>query len=157
MTRVPILNRERVNSRLFSVLDFVANRAMLVSSRERSVPAHRFPAIHFFSLSPPPPSPPTAFLLNGNGELRLRFMAALYLGGCEISVLWPTGLSLPHGNGLRSAPSVPSRHRITIPERDVNHPRAHRETRPSHGILPFLFLFFRLLLSLSLLFFRPRR
>lgn len=55
----------------------------------RLVPAHRFPAIHFFL--PLPLSP--AFLLNGNGELRLRFMAALYLGGCEISVLWPTGLS----------------------------------------------------------------
>lgn len=47
-------------------------------------------------------------------------------------------LIAPHGNGLRSAALVPSCHRITIPERDVNH-HGRIGTRPSQGILQFFF------------------
>lgn len=47
-------------------------------------------------------------------------------------------LIAPHGNGLRSAALVPSCHRITIPERDVNH-HGCIGTRPSQRILQFFF------------------
>lgn len=51
-------------------------------------------------------------------------------------------LIVAHGNGLRSAPMVLSCHRITIPEKDVNHHGDQWDPVPSHEILDFFFFFF---------------
>lgn len=48
-------------------------------------------------------------------------------------------LIVAHGNGLRSAPMVLSCHRITIPEKDVNHHGDQWDPVPSHEILDFFF------------------
>lgn len=50
-------------------------------------------------------------------------------------------LIVAHGNGLRSAPMVLSCHRITIPEKDVNHHGDQWDPVPSHEILDFFFSF----------------
>lgn len=50
-------------------------------------------------------------------------------------------LIVAHGNGLRSAPMVLSCHRITIPEKDVNHHGDQWDPVPSHEILDFFFFF----------------
>lgn len=51
-------------------------------------------------------------------------------------------LIVAHGNGLRSAPMVLSCHRITIPEKDVNHHGDQWDPVPSHEILDFFFFSF---------------
>jgi len=43
--------------------------------------------------------------------------AALHFGDSEISILWPGGLSLTTGNGLRSAPPLPSSRGTTKKEK----------------------------------------
>lgn len=55
-------------------------------------------------------------------------------------------LIVAHGNGLRSAPMVLSCHRITIPEKDVNHHGDQWDPVPSHEILDFFFFLFSLFL-----------